>query len=80
MSLYQRWANKEGIREPINGSWLQALRENYGGRPSGDDLRSIAIEVGADLRTYPVVIQAIAIALGATRPSNGSWLQAIIDL
>lgn len=80
MSLYQRWANKEGITEPINGSWLQAIRENYGSRETGDDLRAIANVVGADLRTYPVVIQSIAIALGATRPSNGSWLQAIIDL
>lgn len=80
MSLYQRWANKEGIREPINGSWLQAIRENYGSRESGDDLRSIAVALRADLVRYPIVIQAIAIKLGARVPSNGSWLQAIIDL
>ena len=80
MSLIERWANKEGIREPINGSWTQALREHYGGRASGDDLRSIAVALQADLRRYPVVIQAIAVKLGATRPSNGSWLQAIIDV
>ena len=80
MSLVERWANKEGVTEPINGSWLQALRENYGSRESGDDLRSIAVALRADLVTYPVVIQAIAVKLGATIPSNGSWLQAIIDL
>lgn len=80
MSLIERWANKEGIREPINGSWTQALREYYGGRQSGDDLRSIAVVLDADLVRYPVVIQAIAVKLGARVPSNGSWLQAIIDI
>ena len=80
MSLIEQWARKEGLREPINESWTQALREHYGGRQSGDDLRSIAVALRADLRRYPVVIQAIAVKLGATRPNNGSWLQAIIDL
>lgn len=80
MSLIEQWANKEGIKEPINGSWLQALRENYGGRETGDDLRSIAVALRADLVRYPVIIQAIAVKLGARVPSNGSWLQAIIDL
>lgn len=80
MSLLQKWANKEGIDRPVNGSWLQALRENYGGRETEDDLRAIAVVLQADLVTYPVVIQAIAIKLGARVPSNGSWLQAIIDI
>ena len=80
MSLIEQWANKEGLREPINGSWTQALREYYGGRSNGDDLRSIAVALRADLRRYPVVIQAIAVKLGARTPSNGSWLQAIIDV
>ena len=80
MSLIEQWANKEGVTRPINGSWTQALREHYGGRQSGDDLRSIAVALRADLVRYPVVIQAIAIKLGARTPNNGSWLQAIIDV
>lgn len=80
MSLIEQWARKEGVTKPINGSWTQALREYYGGRQSGDDLRSIAVALRADLLRYPVVIQAIAVKLGATRPNNGSWLQAIIDV
>ena len=80
MSLIEQWANKEGVTRPINGSWTQVLREHYGGRQSGDDLRSIAVVLEADLRRYPVVIQAIAIKLGARTPNNGSWLQAIIDV
>ena len=80
MSLIEQWARKEGVTRPINGSWTQALREHYGGRSSGDDLRSIAVVLRADLVRYPVVIQAIAVKLGATRPNNGSWLQAIIDV
>jgi hypothetical protein len=83
MDLLQQWCAKERITRPVNGSWLFALCDKFGVRTDNNALYNLAIYYRVDQRELTngtPLLQAIAQKLGATRPSNGSWLQAIIDL
>lgn len=80
MDLLQQWCAKEGVTEPVNGSWLFALCDYYGAATRDNALLNLAITLDADILSNKPLIQAIAEKLGARQPSNGSWIQAIIDL
>lgn len=83
MDLLQQWCAKEGVTEPVNGSWLFALCDNFGVSTDNNALFNLAIYYRVDQRELTngtPLLQAIAQKLGARQPSNGSWIQAIIDL
>ncbi len=81
MDLMQQWANKEAVKEPVNGSWLYAIAVNIGVDLNGDLWQNIAIQgFGIEKPINGSWIQALAvIKYGAEQPVNGSWLQAIIE-
>jgi len=79
----QQWCAKVGVTEPINGSWLFALCDKLKVSTQNNALYNLAIYYEVDQRDIldgKPILQAIALKLGATRPSNGSWLKAIVDL
>ena len=79
----QQWCAKEGVTRPVNGSWLFALCDNFSVRTDNNALYNLAVYYRVDqieLINGKPLLQAIAQKLGARQPSNGSWLQAIIDL
>ena len=81
MSLIEQYARKEGVTEPVNGSWLQAICEKLLVSYEGDAWQNIA-QSQRYLLTEPLNgswIQAIALAEGIKEPVNGSWLQAIVQ-
>jgi hypothetical protein len=83
MDLMQQWCAKEGVTRQVNGSWLFALCDYYGVKIENNALFNLAVYYKVskkDLTSGTPIIQLIAKQLGAKRPSNGSWLQAIIDL
>jgi hypothetical protein len=83
MDLMQQWCAKEGVIRPVNGSWLFALCDYYGVKIDNNALFNLAVYYKVsqkDLTSGTPLLQAIAQKLGARQPSNGSWLQAIIDL
>jgi hypothetical protein len=83
MDLLQQWCAKVGVTEPVNGSWLFALCDNFGVSTQNNALYNLAIYYKVnkkDILKGKPILQAIAEKLGAMQPSNGSWLQAIIDL
>ncbi len=83
MDLMQQWCAKERITRPVNGSWLFALCDKFGVRTDNNALFNLAIYYRVDQRELTngtPLLQAIAQKLGARQPSNGSWLQAIVDL
>jgi hypothetical protein len=83
MDLLQQWCEKERITRPVNGSWLFALCDKFGVRTDNNALYNLAVYYRVDQRELTngtPLLQAIAQKLGARQPSNGSWLQAIIDL
>jgi hypothetical protein len=83
MDLLQQWCAKERITRPVNGSWLFALCDKFGVRTDNNALFNLAIHYRVDQRELTngtPLLQAIAQKLGARQPSNGSWIQAIIDL
>jgi hypothetical protein len=46
----EEWAKSLGITEPVNGTWLQAIKEHYGGEDvNGTHLMSILHQMGGDM-------------------------------
>jgi hypothetical protein len=83
MDLMQQWCAKVDVTEPVNGSWLFALCDYYGVRTDNNALYNLAIYYKVNKRELTngtPLLQSIAQKLGAKEPSNGSWLQAIVDL
>ena len=83
MDLMQQWCAKVGVTKPVNGSWLFAICNHYRVSIDGNVLYNLALYYKVnkkDILKGKPILQAIAEKLGAMQPSNGSWLQAIIDL
>jgi hypothetical protein len=46
----EEWAKSLGITEPVNGTWIQAIKEHYGGGDvNGTHLMSILHQMGGDM-------------------------------
>ena len=46
----EEWAKSLGITEPVNGTWIQAIKEHYGGDDvNGTHLMSILHQMGGDM-------------------------------
>ena len=83
MDLMQQWCAKERITRPVNGCWLFALCDKFGVRTDNNALYNLAVYYRVnkkELTNGTPLLQAIAQKLGARKPKNGSWLQAIVDL
>jgi len=87
MSLIEQWANKYGITEPLNGSWIEAIaiiKFNLDSHHANDanTLFSIAKKIGVSSNTSDLY-HDIAIQLSnnsGVEPLNGSWLERIVEL
>jgi hypothetical protein len=73
-------ANKYGITDPINGSWIQPIAYYFGATDpvNGSWIQAIADAIGVS-SINGNWIQPIAISEGATGSVNGSWLQALYE-
>ncbi len=72
----EEWANSLGISEPVNGTWIQAIKEYYGGEiVNGTHLMSIVESLDADV-VNGTMIEGIMTDLGYTK-NNGSFTAGI---
>ena len=82
MSLIEQWANNLGATEPINGSWINAIANEYGATNTNNNtLLDIAIQLGAS-NVNGNLYQSIAIKLTNKvdmTPINGSYLARIVE-
>jgi hypothetical protein len=82
MILIEQWANNINVNEPLNGSWIEAIAQEYKAEEvTGDRLADIAIKLGVRLdRSTGDHYHDICIALGKSNPLNGSYLERIVQL
>ncbi len=82
MILIEQWANNINVNEPLNGSWIEAIAQEYKApEVTGDRLADIAIKLGVDLNTSTGDhYHDICIKLGNNKPLNGSYLERIVQL
>jgi len=72
----EEWAKSLGITQPVNGTWIQAIKEYYGGEiVNGTHLMSIVDSVGADI-SNGTMIEGLMTELGYTK-NNGSFTAGI---
>ena len=73
-------ANKLGVTQTVNGSWIAAIADFYGAPLiNGNWWQSIAVHLGATTAKQGSWLIAICDQLGITEPVNGSWLVAWAD-
>jgi hypothetical protein len=78
--LIEQWAINIGATEPIGGSWIEAIAQQYEApEVHGDRLADIAAVLGAIIQ-YGDHYQSIAEKLGDETPLNGSYLERIVQL
>lgn len=70
-------ANKEGSFSTTNGTWLASYVGKY--QVDTPDLWTYICKENKWEIIYGNAIQTVAVNLGATRPVNGSWIQAIYN-
>jgi len=75
--MIQKIAEKLGITEPLNGSWLSAIVNEVGGSLEFDLWRNWANALSITGPVNGSWIEAIARHYGATNPVNGTWIEAI---
>jgi hypothetical protein len=83
MSLIEQWANNLDVTEPVNGSWIEAIRKRMNAlQNTYNTIFAIGKKIGitSDTGDY---YHDIAIKLSNdenVRPLNGSYLERIVDL
>ena len=83
MSLIEQWANNIGVTEPVNGSWIEAIRIEINAlQNTYNTIFAIGKRIGitSDTGDY---YHDIAIKLSNNehvKPLNGSYLERIVDL
>jgi hypothetical protein len=76
----KEWAIALGLSQPLNGSWIQAISDDYGSASGSTSyLQAITKNLGISEVSNGSHIQSIAEHYGATEPLNGSWLFYIIN-
>jgi len=67
----EEWAKSLGITEPVNGTWIEAIRQHYGGEDvNGTHLMTILNQMGGDI-SNGTMIEGIMNAMGRSI-RNGS--------
>ncbi len=75
----EEWAKSLGITEPVNGTWIQAIKEHYGGDDvNGTHLMSILHQMGGDV-SNGTIIDGIMDDMGLSM-RNGSIAAGIGNL
>lgn len=79
MTDIERYANKLGVYETVNGTWLQAIAQHFGVSTSnGTWIQAIAEHEGAVGTVNGTWIEALANAYGITT-TDSTWIKAIAD-